>query len=155
MVGYAVARHPCSCPVLLLGQASAADAAPHWEAFFAPLREQHPISAAAVECFKAASTVHKFEKASKLVKPGGAAAWLKGHRSCGGATTCYPSRQGGATRVWAALAALRVSKEHHSRSDLSGAVLYVIAVSLCVLACESRSLCACCARLSLAPQAGR
>ena len=61
-----------STPVLLLDQASAADAAPHWEAFFAPLREQHPISAAAAECFKAASTVHKFEKASKLVKPGGA-----------------------------------------------------------------------------------
>jgi len=51
-------------------QASAADAAPHWEAFFARLREQYPISEAAAECFKAAATVHKFEKASKLVKPG-------------------------------------------------------------------------------------
>jgi len=53
-----------------LTQASTADAAPHWDAFFARLREQYPISEAASECFKAAATVHKFEKSAKLVKPG-------------------------------------------------------------------------------------
>ena len=55
-----------SCPE----QASAADAAPHWEAFFARLREHYPISEEAATRFKAAASVHRFEKGVKLLKPG-------------------------------------------------------------------------------------